>query len=63
MSALTPAARRVPRYTVHDEDGPLRSFWTKPEAERFMLPGMQLVVAPRFRKPKIDLSRFEPALF
>lgn len=52
-----------PRYCVHDEDGPLRSFWTKADALRFMLPGMKLVVSPRPRKPKIDLSRFPPALF
>lgn len=55
--------KQLPRYAVHDEDGPLRLFWTKSEAERFMLPGMRLVVAPRYRKPKIDFSRFEPAPF
>ena len=35
------------RYQVWDEDGLLRSFWTRKEATGFMLEGMRLVVLPQ----------------
>lgn len=37
----------TPRFQVHDEDGPLRAFWTRQAAEAWMLPGMSLVELPR----------------
>jgi hypothetical protein len=53
----------IPRYVIHDEDGPLRAFWTREQAQVWMLPGMRLVIVPRPRKPKLDLSRFGLAPF
>jgi hypothetical protein len=42
-----------PRYQVIDECGPLRMFWTKEEAKRWMQPYMRLVVLPKpKREPK-----------
>ena len=38
------------RFIVHDEDGPLRQFWTRAEAEKWMLDGMRLVVLPKQRR-------------
>lgn len=52
-----------PRYVIHDEDGPLRAFWTREQAEAWMLPGMRLVILPKVRKPKLDTSQWEPAPF
>lgn len=37
----------MPRYQIHDEDGLLRSFWTRDQAESWMLPGMRLVELSR----------------
>jgi hypothetical protein len=50
------------RYQIHDEDGLLRSFHTRADAVAWMLPGMRLVVLPRPKAPRIDSSKFEPAL-
>ncbi len=47
-----------PRYQIHDEDGLLRAFWTRHDAESWMLPGMRLVVLPRPpRKTRRELAR------
>ena len=53
------------RFWVHDEDGPLRGFHTRVEAEAWMLPGMRLVVLPRPVKTKavLDMAQFEEAPF
>ena len=53
------------RYLVLDEDGlPLRKFYWKDEAQRFVLQGMKLVRLPKpVRKPPVDWNNFEPALF
>lgn len=40
------------RFIVHDEDGPLRQFWTKAEALKWLTDGMHLVILPKLRKPK-----------
>lgn len=40
------------RFEVWDELGRLRSFYTRAEAEAFILPGMELKVLPREKKPK-----------
>jgi hypothetical protein len=50
-----------PRYQVMDECGPLRIFWTKGEAERWMQPWMKLVVLPRPKRKK-QVLEFEEAL-
>lgn len=39
------------RFVVHDEDGPLRRFATRAEAQAWMLDGMRLVVLPKPAKP------------
>lgn len=44
----------IRRYEVHDEDGPLRSFYTRKEAEQFLQDGWRIVVLP---KPKRKTSR------
>lgn len=41
----------IRRYQVWDDMGLLRSFHTKWEASKFMLPDMRLVVLPRAKKP------------
>lgn len=45
-------APAMPRYQVTDECGPLRTFWTKAEALRWMQPYMQLVVLPKPKREK-----------
>ena len=58
--------KRKPRFQVHDEEGPLRAFYSKQEALDFMLPGMKLVILPGpKRKPnprKLAWVDWEPAL-
>lgn len=49
------------RYQVWDEDGLLRSFWTRNEATEFMLEGMRLVVLPK-PKQKTNKDIFADAL-
>lgn len=51
-----------PRFQVHDEDGPVRAFWTRADALAWMnlRAGLRLVVRPR--PPKVEIP-FEPALF
>lgn len=51
----------TPRYQVTDECGPLRTFWTKAEAKRWMQPWMKLVVLPK-AKPQKQYAEFEEAL-
>lgn len=53
------------RYLVKDEDGlPMRQFFWKDEAERFLLPGWTLVRLPKpVRKPVFDWNNYEPAPF
>jgi hypothetical protein len=50
------------KYIVCDEDGPLRVFTYKDEANRFLQEGwyIQVVKVP---KKVIDFTQFEPALF
>lgn len=45
-------ARDVPRFQVTDECGPLRTFWTKKEAQQWMQPWMQLVELPKAKREK-----------
>jgi hypothetical protein len=45
-------AHDAPRFQVTDELGPLRTFWTKEEALRWMQPSMQLVVLPKHKREK-----------
>ena len=47
----TPAHAK-PRYQVLDEFGPLRMFWTKEEALRWMQPSMQLTELPKVKREK-----------
>ena len=47
----TPAHAK-PRYQVLDEFGPLRTFWTKEEALRWMQPSMQLIELPKTKRVK-----------
>lgn len=49
------------RFHVHDEDGLLRSFWTRKAAKEWMLPEMKLVVDPK-PKPKSRADEFREAL-
>jgi len=53
------------RFLIKDEDGfPLRKFYWKDEAERFLKEGMTLVRLPKpVRKPPVDWNNFEPAPF
>lgn len=41
-----------PRYQVLDEFGPLRTFWTKKEAQAWMQPSMRLNVLPKPKRVK-----------
>jgi hypothetical protein len=45
-------AQGRPRYQVLDELGPLRTFWTKEEALRWMQPSMRLNILPRVKRVK-----------
>lgn len=48
----------IRRYQVWDEFGLLRSFYTRLEANKFMLPDMRLVVLPRTKKPtKLEMYK------
>lgn len=49
------------RFQIHDEDGLLRSFWTRAEALAWKLPGMKLVVLPKVRR-KTRAEEFSEAL-
>lgn len=40
------------RFEVWDDMGKLRTFYTRAEAEAFILPGMELKVQPKENKPK-----------
>ena len=53
------------RFIVSDEEGPLRRFFTRDEAERFMGgdPHLTLKILPRPRKERFDFSLFEEAPF
>ena len=43
----------VRRYEVHDEDGPLRAFYTRQEVEKLMQPGWKIVVLPKPKKKTV----------
>ena len=53
------------RYQVHDDEGVLRTFSRKEEAESFMKarPELKLVVLKKAPKKVIDLNKFEDAPF
>lgn len=51
----------IRRYIVHDEDGPLRSFYTRAEAIAFMTDDMTLQVLPKPKKDKINFEEEEEA--
>lgn len=52
------------RFHVHDDLGLLRSFASKQEAMRYMRgTDYTLVIDKPIRKPKVDLSAVDPALF
>lgn len=44
----------IRRYEVNDEDGPLRTFYTRQEAEQFLQPGWRIVVLPKPMKKTIN---------
>lgn len=46
----------APRFVVHDEDGPLRAFYTRAAAQAWMSKGMTLVVLPKEAKPDLYLK-------
>ena len=49
-----------PRHIVADEDGvPLRAFWTKEEAQRFMQEGFSLWASPKITRRDILKSLLE----
>lgn len=52
-------------YEVHDEDGKLRVFYNRKQAEHFAQPWHKIVAIKeaRYRKPAPDLSAIPPALF
>jgi hypothetical protein len=49
---FAPPAHAEPRFQVRDEFGLLRTFWTKEEALRWMLPSMQLSELPKTKRVK-----------
>ena len=53
------------RFIIEDSEGPLRRFFTREEALRFMEDdnSLKLEALPRPKKEKIDLSIFEDAPF
>lgn len=51
----------IRRYIVHDEDGPLRSFYTRAEAAKFKVDAMWIETLPKPKKMKIDLTNEEVA--
>lgn len=53
------------RFIVSDEEGPLRRFFTREEAEYFMRSDSELTlkVLPRPKVKRIDFSLFEEAPF
>lgn len=50
---------------MHDDEGVLRTFSRKEEAESFMRnrPELKLVVLKKEKKVKMDMSKFEDAPF
>jgi hypothetical protein len=46
----------APRYQVCDELGPLRVFWSKEEAMRWIQPPMVLVVLPKPKREKVYIE-------
>lgn len=44
-------SKPMPRFVVHDEDGPIRAFYTRAAAQAWMSEGMRLVVLPKEAKP------------
>ena len=60
IGSVTPAPEKQ-RYQVMDEFGPLRTFWTKAEAQRWMQPWMKLVILPK-QKPVKQYIECEEAL-
>lgn len=52
-------------YEVHDENGKLRVFYTRQQAERFAQAWHKVIAIkePRYRKPKPNMSQLGPALF
>lgn len=53
----------VRRYIVHDDEGPLRSFYTHADAKSFVIDGMWIETLPKPKKMKIDLTNEEVALW
>lgn len=57
------------RFEVHDDDGPLRTFRIRKEAEQYLngKSGLRLVVQPRLKKEtqvaSIGIVDAEPALY
>ena len=53
------------RFIVSDEEGPLRRFFSRDEAERFMSgnPELTLKVLPKPPKERFDFSLFDEAPF
>lgn len=53
------------RFIVEDSEGPLRRFFTRDEALRFIGDdkSLKLKVLPKPKKEKVDLSMFEDAPF
>lgn len=52
-------------YEVHDDEGKLRVFYSKQQAERFLQPWQRIVTIkePTQRKQRPDLSKIAPAPF
>ena len=55
----------IRRFIVYDDLGPLRAFYSKQDALRFIgnRKDLTLHVLPKPPKPRLDLSQFEDALF
>lgn len=55
----------IRRFVVYDELGSLRAFYSKQDAVRFIGNRKDLVlhVLPKPKKPVLDISLFEDALF
>ena len=51
----------VRRYIVHDDEGPLRSFYTHAEAKEFVIEGMWIETLPKPKKDKINFDDEEVA--
>jgi hypothetical protein len=48
--------RSQPRYQVVDDVGPLRVFWSKEEALKWMQPNMTVVVLPKPKREKLFIE-------